>query len=96
MKSRNPKDLRKKYLEKIKLIKKYNEAYYNHSKPIVDDATYDNIKKEINEIEKKYPSEIHNDSPSSVVGYKPSKNFNKVKHKVPMLSLNNAFNRDDL
>ncbi len=96
MKSRNPKDLRKKYLEKIKLIKKYNEAYYNLSKPIVDDATYDNIKKEINEIEKKYPTEIHYDSPSFVVGYKPSKNFNKVKHKVPMLSLNNAFNRDDL
>ena len=73
MKSRNPKDLRKKYLEKIKLIKKYNEAYYNLSKPIVDDATYDNIKKEINEIEKKYPTEIHYDSPSFVVGYKPSK-----------------------
>ncbi len=96
MMSKNQKNLKKKYLDNIKLIKKYNEAYYIHSKPIVDDATYDNIKKEIDEIEKKYPTEIHNDSPSFVVGYKPSKNFNKVKHKVPMLSLNNAFNRDDL
>ena len=96
MKSRNLKDLKKKYLKKIKLIKKYNEAYYDLSKPIVDDATYDNIKKEIKEIEEKYPIEINNKSLSSAVGFKPSKNFNKVKHKVPMLSLNNAFNREDL
>ena len=96
MKSRNLKDLKKKYLKKIKLIKKYNEAYYDLSKPIVDDATYDNIKKEIKEIEEKYPTEINNKFLSSAVGFKPSKNFNKVKHKVPMLSLNNAFNREDL
>ena len=96
MKSRNLKDLKKKYLKKIKLIKKYNEAYYDLSKPIVDDATYDNIKKEIKEIDEKYPTEINNEFSSSAVGFKPSKNFNKVKHKVPMLSLNNAFNREDL
>ena len=96
MKSRNLKDLKKKYQKKIKLIKKYNEAYYDLSKPIVDDATYDNIKKEIKEIEEKYPTEINNEFLSSAVGFKPSKNFNKVKHKVPMLSLNNAFNREDL
>ena len=96
MKSRNLKDLKKKYLKKIKLIKKYNEAYYDLSKPIVDDATYDNIKKEIKEIEEKYPTEINNEFSSSAVGFKPSKNFNKVKHKIPMLSLNNAFNREDL
>ena len=96
MKSKNPKDLKKKYLKKIKLIKKYDEAYYDLSKPIVDDATYDNIKKEIKETEEKYPTEINNEFLSSAVGFKPSKNFNKVKHKVPMLSLNNAFNREDL
>ncbi len=96
MKSKNPKDLKKIYLKKIKLIKKYDEAYYDFSKPIVDDATYDNIKKEIKEIEEKYPIEINNKSLSSAVGFKPSKNFNKVKHKVPMLSLNNAFNKEDL
>lgn len=96
MKYRNLKDLKKKYLKKIKLIKKYNEAYYDLSKPIVDDATYDNIKKEIKEIEEKYPTEINNEFLSSAVGFKPSKNFNKVKHKVPMLSLNNAFNKEDL
>ena len=60
MKSKNPKDLKKIYLKKIKLIKKYDEAYYDFSKPIVDDATYDNIKKEIKEIEEKYPIEINN------------------------------------
>ena len=37
-----------------------------------------------------------NDSPSKIVGFKPSKNFKKVKHKVSMLSLSNAFNEEDL
>ena len=96
MKSRINKDLKKKYIKNIKLVKKYDEAYYDLSKPIVDDATYDNIKKETKEIEKQYPTEIHNEYLSNAIGYKPSKNFNKVKHKMPMLSLNNAFNKEDL
>ncbi len=96
MKSENHKDLKKRYLKKIKLIKKYNEAYYNQSKPIVDDAIYDDLKKNIIEIEKKYSFEIDKESPSNIVGYKPSKNFKKVTHKTPMLSLNNAFNKEDL
>ena len=52
MKPENLKDLKKNYLKKIRLIKKYNEAYYNQSNPIVDDAIYDKLKKDIIEIEK--------------------------------------------
>ena len=88
--------IKKKYLEKIKILKKYNESYYNRSKPIVDDSVYDQLKKEIFELEKKYSFLKSKDSPSLKIGYKPSKNFTKVKHKIPMLSLNNAFNREDL
>ena len=84
------------YLKKIKIFKKYNEAYFNKSKPIVDDSSYDDLKKEILELEKKYPFLINKESPSTKVGFKPSKNFKKVKHLVPMLSLNNAFDREDL
>ncbi len=88
--------IKKNYLEKIKKFKKYNESYYNKSFPIIDDSDYDSLKNEILELEKKYSFLTSNQSPSISVGYKPSKNFNKVKHRIPMLSLNNAFDRDDL
>ncbi len=95
MKNSNLK-VKKNYLEKIKKFQTYNEAYYNKSDPIVDDAIYDSLKNEILQLEKTYTFLKSNDSPSTNIGYKPSKNFKKVKHKTPMLSLNNAFNRDDL
>ena len=88
--------VKKNYLEKIKKFQTYNEAYYNKSDPIVDDAIYDSLKNEILQLEKTYTFLRSKDSPSTNIGYKPSKNFKKVKHKTPMLSLNNAFNRDDL
>ena len=95
IKKKNTK-IKKEYLSKIAQIKKYNKAYYDKSKPIVDDATYDNLKKKIIELEKKNIFLSSKESPSNIVGYKPSRNFIKVKHKQPMLSLNNAFDRNDL
>ena len=88
--------IKENYLKKIQIYKKYNEAYFNKSNPVVDDNVYDNLKNEILVLEKKYSFLKDKDSPSINVGFKPSKNFKKVKHKVPMLSLNNAFNREDL
>ena len=46
--------IKKNYLEKIKLLKKYNESYYNKSDPIVEDNIYDDLKNEILGLEKKY------------------------------------------
>ena len=88
--------IKEDYLEKIKLLKKYDKYYYSNNNPLVDDSTYDKIKNYILSLEKKYSFLKSNDSPSLSVGFKPSKNFNKVDHKVPMLSLGNAFNKDDL
>ena len=85
-----------KYLEKIKLYKKYNKHYYDLNKPIIDDYEFDKLKLEIFELEKKNDFLNHKDSPSNSVGFKPSKNFEKFKHKVRMLSLSNAFSREDL
>ena len=62
----------------------------------MDDAIYDSLKNEIFELEKTYLFLKSKDSPSISIGYKPSKNLKKVKHKTPMLSLNNAFSREDL
>ena len=92
----NEKLLKKEYLKKISQLQKYNLAYYDKSNPIVADSDYDKLKREIINFEKKYDFLKSPSSPSSTVGFKPSKNFKKIKHKVPMLSLSNAFDEEDL
>jgi len=89
-------EIKKDYLKKIKLIQKYNQYYYNKNKSAISDYEFDIIKLEVLRLEKKYEFLNNKDSPSKKVGYAPSKNFKKIKHKVPMLSLGNAFNKDDL
>ena len=89
-------DIKKNYLEKIRKITKLNKSYYNNSDPLISDSEYDDLKKEILFLEKKYSFLNNRNSPSKIVGFKPSKNFKKVNHKVPMLSLSNAFSEDDL
>ena len=92
----NEKLLKKEYLTKISKLKKYNFAYYDKSAPIIADSEYDKLKKEIIDLENKYDFLKSPISPSLIVGFKPSKNFKKKKHKVPMLSLSNAFDKKDL
>ena len=88
--------IKNEYLKKIKLINKYNKAYFDESSPLISDQEFDILKKKIFELEKKYNFLDHKNSPSKAIGFSPSKNFKKVKHRVPMLSLSNAFNEEDL
>ena len=88
--------IKKNYLKKIKKFKNYNKSYYENSKPEINDGTFDRLKTEILDLENKYSFLKDSYSPSKTVGFQPSKNFQKVKHKVPMLSLANAFNEEDL
>ncbi len=90
------KDVEIEYLKKIDLIQKYNRHYYDKDKPVVSDQIFDLIKKDIIDLENKYKFLKSESSPAKTVGFKPSKNFQKVKHRVPMLSLGNAFNEEDL
>ena len=85
----------KNYKKKLKLLEKYNEHYYQNQKPLISDKEYDELKNEILRLEKNYGFKDLK-SPSVKVGYKPSKKFEKLKHKVKMLSLSNAFNEEDL
>ena len=89
-------EIKKDYLKKIKKITKFNESYYNKDNPLVSDGEYDLLKKKIISLEQEYDFLDHKDSPSKNVGFKPSKNFKKIDHKVPMLSLANAFSEEDL
>ena len=92
----NKKKIQKEYDKKIKKINEYNKYYYNNSSPLVYDEVYDKLKQNIFSLEKEFEFLKSEKSPSETVGYKPSKNFNKIHHKVPMLSLANAFGEDDL
>ena len=92
----NTKKIESLYKSKIKILEKYNKDYYQKSKPSITDFEYDILKKEIISLEIKYEFLKSKKSPSITTGYKPSKNFNKVAHRAPMLSLANAFLEADL
>ena len=89
-------EIKKLYKNKIKEFKHNNFLYFEKSKPDISDEEFDNLKNDILRLEKEYKFLSHENSPSKNVGFKPSKNFKKVNHKVPMLSLANAFDEGDL
>jgi DNA ligase (NAD+) len=89
-------DVQKRYDELTALIEKYNYHYYNEDSPLVDDAEYDSLMRELAAIEKKYPSLVRGDSPAGKVGGFASETFSEVTHEPPMLSLGNVFSEGDL
>ncbi len=88
--------IKKKYKKKLDLLSHYNKKYYSENKSEISDSDFDFLKKEIIELEKKYSFLKSKSSPQNQVGYRPSKNFKKISHRVPMLSLQNAFSEEDL
>ena len=92
----NKKKIESDYKKKIKLLNSYNKEYYDASKPLVSDKEYDDLKNSILNLENQYSFLNSENSPSKIVGFKPSKNFQKKNHRVPMLSLANAFEKEDL
>ena len=94
MKDRNL--IKNSYFKKIKKINGHNKLYYEKSSPIISDIDYDNLKKEIIELEKKYTFLKSKSSPSLLGGAKPAKSFLKSRHRVKMLSLSNIFSKDNL
>ena len=93
MEKKKIKDL---YNLKINQLKKYNQSYFDKNYSLVSDKEYDDLKKELINLENKYNFLNSNYSPSKIIGFKPSKNFKKSLHKIPMLSLGNAFSEEDL
>ena len=90
------KDIEKEYIKKIKELKKHNKAYFEENNPFLSDKDYDKIKYQILDLEKKYKFLKNNNSPSKKVGYEPSGKFKKIKHLKPMLSLSNAFEKNNM
>ena len=88
------------HFERIKelraLLNKANYSYYVLDSPEIDDAVYDQLYRELIEIENIHPSLITDDSPSQRLGGIPSKGFKNVEHNIPLLSLDNAFNVNEV
>jgi DNA ligase (NAD+) len=77
-------------------IAHHNGLYHTHDAPEVTDAEFDALKRRNEEIEAWFPDLIRADSPSRQVGADPQSGFSKVRHAIPMLSLDNAFGEDDM
>ncbi|ECL7895234.1 TPA: NAD-dependent DNA ligase LigA [Listeria innocua] len=87
---------KKRYEELINILDQYSYDYYVIDNPTVEDAEYDQKMQELLKIEEAHPEWVTPESPSKRVGGEVLEGFKKVEHDTPMLSLGNAFNRDDL
>jgi DNA ligase (NAD+) len=77
-------------------LESHDKHYYQEDAPKITDAEYDALRKRFNAIEARFPEFVTSDSPSQKIGAQPSGRFAKVRHAVPMLSLDNAFAEDDV
>lgn len=96
MATKIPKDITLR-VKKLKAeISKHRYQYHVLDKPLVSDEVLDSLKHELQELERKYPSLVTEDSPTQVVGGKPLAKFTKVSHKTRMLSLVDVFSPEEL
>jgi DNA ligase (NAD+) len=84
------------YKKNKKILLEHNKNYYDLNSPKIDDATYDLLKKDLIDFEKKHNKKKLGKKISDIIGFRPSIKFSKVKHLEGMLSLDNAFNETDI
>src|SRR5689334_7799694 len=77
-------------------IRRHNALYYQKDAPEISDAEYDKLFRRLEALEKQFPELQTPDSPTQQVGAAPLETFAKVRHSVPMLSLNNAMNEEEV
>lgn len=92
----NKQDAQKAVLKLRKDIEHHNRKYYQDAKPEISDFEFDQLLQSLIALEKKYPELVTPDSPSQRVGGAPLKSFRTVEHKVPMLSLDNTYSKEEL
>ena len=89
-------EMKQRVQELRQLLQQASSAYYVLDNPIMEDAVYDQLYRELQQLETHYPELIAPDSPTQRVGEKPATQFSSVRHKIPLYSLENAFNIDEL
>ncbi|MYG94004.1 MAG: NAD-dependent DNA ligase LigA [Acidimicrobiia bacterium] len=82
--------------ELIKLVSHHDQRYHGDDAPEIPDADYDQLKRELLRLEEAHPELVQPDSPTQTVGADPSTLFEPVEHRIPMMSLDNAFSQNEL
>ena len=94
--ARVPPDVRKRVEQLREQVDQANYAYYALDAPQISDAEYDRLFRELQQLESDHPDLVTGDSPTQRVGSVPLPGFESVQHATPMLSLNNAFDEDEI
>ena len=84
------------FKKKIAELKKHNNLYFNLDRPVISDQDYDNLKNELITLENNHNDLKKLNLMKNLVGAPPTNKFNKIKHLKPMLSLSNAFDKNDM
>lgn len=82
--------------ELVSSLNEHAYRYYVLSQPTISDAEYDELFRELQRLERAHPEYVRSDSPTQRVGGKPLEGFATVRHRIPMLSLDNAMNEEEL
>src|SRR5213082_1864954 len=77
-------------------ITEHNRRYYEEAAPIISDREYDQLYKELADLETQFPELVRPDSPTQRVGGKPLQAFAQIQHRVPMLSLDNTYSEEEV
>ena len=88
--------IKQEYEQKIKILKKHNKYYFDEDNPRISDSEYDEIKNDVINLEKKYSFLKKQIETKIPLGSISSNKFEKINHLRPMLSLSNAFNKEDM
>ena len=88
--------MEERYLELIKIINEADYNYHTLDNPTITDQEYDSYLRELNKIEEEHPEIVREDSPSQRAGGKVLDSFKKITHEIPMLSLSNVFNEEEI
>ncbi|MCH9036962.1 MAG: NAD-dependent DNA ligase LigA, partial [Chloroflexi bacterium] len=89
-------DIRKRIVELRGQIDHHNHRYHVLDDPVITDSEYDTLMRELRALEEQHPELVTSDSPTQRVGAEPLDAFESVEHRVPMLSLANAFSNEEL
>ncbi|MCK5160525.1 MAG: NAD-dependent DNA ligase LigA, partial [Candidatus Aureabacteria bacterium] len=95
-KPKNLSEIKKEIEELRKQIEHHNEKYYVDAAPEVSDRKYDKLYALLKKLERKYPQFASSDSPTQKIGGRPATRFKKVKHSIPMLSIENTYSEEDV
>ncbi len=89
-------DVRRRIEQLVRELNRHNRLYHVEDRPEISDAEYDRLYRELRELEAAHPDQVRPDSPTRRVGAPPAEGFAEVRHAVPMLSLDNAMDADEL